>query len=163
MGGLNSLGIQGCEAFGQAFKTQMSSVNLLAENTYICLAAGTGGTAAGLTLAFQNVAKVLAFSPVKGGLQTKAILGLAQKVVLKSPVFSTAALEINSDYHFGGYGSFPLELTAFQRGFEEKTGILLDPVYTAKLCYGVLDLLKKGYFPKKSTVVILHSGGLQGR
>ena len=39
--------------------------------------------------------------------------------------------------------------------------IKLDPIYTGKLFYGVLDLLGKNYFPKGSRIVIIHTGGLQ--
>jgi 1-aminocyclopropane-1-carboxylate deaminase/D-cysteine desulfhydrase-like pyridoxal-dependent ACC family enzyme len=31
------------------------------------------------------------------------------------------------------------------------------------MLYGLYDLLQKGYFPKGSTIVAIHTGGLQGR
>ena len=31
------------------------------------------------------------------------------------------------------------------------------------MCFGVDDLIKKGYFPKGSRILTIHSGGLQGR
>jgi len=37
-----------------------------------------------------------------------------------------------------------------------------DFVYTAKMTYGVYDLLQKGFFPSGSRILLIHSGGLQG-
>lgn len=39
-------------------------------------------------------------------------------------------------------------------------GILLDPVYTGKAMAGMIDLIKKGFFSRKDTVVFIHTGGL---
>ena len=38
-------------------------------------------------------------------------------------------------------------------------GILLDPVYSGKAMSGLIDLARKGYFPKGSNVLFLHTGG----
>ena len=38
----------------------------------------------------------------------------------------------------------------------------MDPVYTAKMLYGVMDLLAKDYFPKDAKILVIHTGGLQG-
>jgi 1-aminocyclopropane-1-carboxylate deaminase len=46
----------------------------------------------------------------------------------------------------------------FKRDFK----IPLDPVYTGKMFYGVWELIKKDYFREGSSVVIIHTGGLQG-
>jgi 1-aminocyclopropane-1-carboxylate deaminase len=46
--------------------------------------------------------------------------------------------------------------------FFEKTGIPLDPVYTGKMFFGVIDLIHKGYFPEGSCILLIHTGGLQG-
>jgi L-cysteate sulfo-lyase len=41
-------------------------------------------------------------------------------------------------------------------------GILLDPVYTGKGMAGFIDLVRKGFFPKDSDIVFLHTGGSAG-
>ncbi len=38
-------------------------------------------------------------------------------------------------------------------------GILLDPVYSGKAMAGLIDLARKGYFPRGSNVLFLHTGG----
>ena len=35
-------------------------------------------------------------------------------------------------------------------------------MYTGKLMMGILDLVKQDYFPKGSSIIAIHSGGLQG-
>lgn len=39
-------------------------------------------------------------------------------------------------------------------------GILLDPVYTGKAFAGFLARLRRGFFPKESTVLFIHTGGI---
>jgi len=46
--------------------------------------------------------------------------------------------------------------------FKKETGILLDPVYTAKMMFGIIEDIKSGYFPKNSRILAIHTGGLQG-
>ncbi len=37
-----------------------------------------------------------------------------------------------------------------------------DFVYTAKMMYGVLDLIQNNFFAEGSNIVCIHTGGLQG-
>ena len=69
---------------------------------------------------------------------------------------------INEDYHFGGYAKKTPGLLQFMNWFYQETGIPTDFVYTAKLFYACTDLIAKDYFPKGSTLLVIHSGGLQG-
>ena len=50
----------------------------------------------------------------------------------------------------------------FIKEFAQQTGILLDPVYTAKMMYGIFDQIKLGCFDRGQRIVALHTGGLQG-
>jgi 1-aminocyclopropane-1-carboxylate deaminase len=69
---------------------------------------------------------------------------------------------INNDYHFGGYGKVTDELLAFVQQFEKEQNILLDPVYTSKMMFGIFDMIRKDYFAKGTKIVAIHTGGLQG-
>jgi 1-aminocyclopropane-1-carboxylate deaminase len=42
------------------------------------------------------------------------------------------------------------------------TGILIDPIYTGKMLYGIYDLAAKGYFKPGSKILAVHSGGIWG-
>lgn len=69
---------------------------------------------------------------------------------------------IIGDYHFGGYAKKSLFLLQFMNSFYQETGIPTDFVYTAKLFYACTDLIAKDYFSHGSTLLVIHSGGLQG-
>jgi 1-aminocyclopropane-1-carboxylate deaminase len=142
-GGTNTLAIKGCEEI------------LTAEDAgfdYICCAIGTGGTIAGLSNSASPNQMVLGFPALKGSFFDAEIEKLTPHINWK----------IIADYHFGGYGKITPELIGFINDFYDKNKILLDPVYTGKLLFGLTDLIKKGYFPEGAKILAIHTGGLQG-
>jgi 1-aminocyclopropane-1-carboxylate deaminase/D-cysteine desulfhydrase-like pyridoxal-dependent ACC family enzyme len=125
----------------------------------LCTACGTGGTIAGLLAQLNNQKQVLGFSALKGDGD------LAQKVdqlVLDYTGSQFNNYIIRNDFHFGGYAKINSELVQFIQSFKQKTGVLLDPVYTGKMMYGIFDLIRKDYFQRGTCIVALHTGGLQG-
>ena len=54
------------------------------------------------------------------------------------------------------------ELLDFIDGFQERTSIPLDPIYTGKMMFGIYDLIGKEYFREGTTILAIHTGGLQG-
>lgn len=142
-GGTNELAVKGCE-------------EILTEEDdffdYICCAVGTGGTISGIINSSKPHQKVLGFPALKGDFLESEIKKFTQK----------ENWELITDYHFGGYAKINEELIAFINKFRDKTHIPLDPVYTAKMCYGVFDLIRKGYFKKEANILLIHTGGLQG-
>jgi len=121
---------------------------------YFAVAAGTGGTAAGLLSAGANV---LGFSALKGG-------GFLVQDIAKllEGQHSTGGLRLFTEYHFGGYAKWNEILLAFMNGFKEEFGIQLEQVYTAKMFYGLFDLISKNHLHRGQTIVAVHTGGLQG-
>ncbi|MNL87152.1 D-cysteine desulfhydrase [compost metagenome] len=51
----------------------------------------------------------------------------------------------------------------FIEKFEQDFTIPLEQVYTGKMLYGIFDLIQKKYFPPNTRILIIHSGGLQGK
>jgi len=119
---------------------------------YICCPVGTGGTIAGLIAASKSHQKILGFSALKGDFLTKEI----SKFVTKSN------WELISSYHFGGYAKINEKLISFINQFKDTFNVPLDPIYTGKMMFGICDMISKGYFPKNSKILIIHTGGLQG-
>jgi 1-aminocyclopropane-1-carboxylate deaminase len=142
-GGTNELAVRGCE---EILTTQDALFN------YVCCAVGTGGTIAGLINSALPHQKILGFPALKGDFLTDEIRIFAQK----------DNWNLISDYHFGGYGKVNVELIEFINTFLEESKIPLDPIYTGKMVYGVLDLIRKNYFPPHSKILLIHTGGLQG-
>jgi 1-aminocyclopropane-1-carboxylate deaminase/D-cysteine desulfhydrase-like pyridoxal-dependent ACC family enzyme len=127
----------------------------------VAVAAGTGGTLAGLALGLAEAnypARALGVAALKGAsfLQTE-VDTLTQATIGRT----LTNYELHLDYYFGGYAKLPPELRSFIQQFEAEFGVLLDPIYTGKLLAGVLDLIERGHFAPGSTVVAVHTGGLQ--
>ncbi len=124
---------------------------------YICTAVGTGGTMAGLLNNVHYKGKVLGFSVLKNGDFLKNEIS----VLLEKNFPENAELETR--FHFGGYAKYNDELLNFIKSLESKHGFRLDQVYTGKMFFGVYQKIKEGYFKKGTHIMLLHTGGLQGR
>ncbi|MGB1972000.1 MAG: 1-aminocyclopropane-1-carboxylate deaminase/D-cysteine desulfhydrase, partial [Flavobacteriaceae bacterium] len=68
---------------------------------------------------------------------------------------------LNSDFIFGGYGKVTDELVDFINQFYLEYKILLDPLYTGKLLFGIFALIKSGQWRWGKKVLVLHTGGIQ--
>ena len=64
------------------------------------------------------------------------------------------------DYHFGGYGKSTTELEDFCSLFYSQHQIPIEPIYTGKLVFGIYDLIKKDFFERGKTIVLVHTGGV---
>ncbi len=142
-GGTNALAVQGAQ---EILTTQDVSYD------YICCAIGTGGTISGLIHSAFSHQKILGFPALKGDFLTAEICKFAP----------TGNWELISGYEFGGYAKVTAELIEFMNDFYQKTQVQLDPIYTAKMVFGVTDLISKGYFGNDAKILMIHTGGLQG-
>jgi 1-aminocyclopropane-1-carboxylate deaminase len=142
-GGTNELAVKGCEEI----LTETDK-----EFDYVCVSVGTGGTISGLINSAFEGQKIIGFPALKGDFLQKDICKFAKK----------DNWILNLDYHFGGYGKVTDELIAFINRFNEKYKIPLDPIYTGKMVFGVLDLIEKDFFKKEAKILLIHTGGLQG-
>jgi len=142
-GGTNCLAVDGCEEI----LTKEDS-----EFDYICSAVGTGGTIAGLIKSLKKHQKVIGFPALKGNFLSEEI----KKYTVKNNNWS-----LQKAYHFGGYAKYNEELITFINDFKKETTILLDPVYTAKMIFGILDLIKKDTFTEGTKILAIHTGGIQ--
>jgi len=50
----------------------------------------------------------------------------------------------------------------FINKIKEKYNLVLDPIYTSKMLFGIDDLIKNNYFKKGTRILAIHTGGLQG-
>lgn len=155
-GGSNLNGVRGC-------------LEIAKEATafdYICVACGTGTTLAGIALSLHQKQRVLGFPVLKnGGFLAEEIDSLLKDYLdsgLPVPSDSPASWELMCDYHMGGYAKVNDQLLLFSQQFQQEYEIPLDYVYTAKMFYGVMDLLQRGFFQKGDRLLLVHTGGLQG-
>ncbi len=163
-GGGDAIGARGCAQWAeQAIRSAPW------DPTHLCVAAGTGGTAAGFLAASKNI-------PVHAFLVLKAkdsqlenfseyirTMANEARTSLSSCSAPLPDFHLESAFHCGGYARFPDSLREFMRALELQLQIPLDPVYTAKLFWGIAQKAERGEWPKGSRILVFHTGGLQGR
>ncbi|MFN2261590.1 MAG: 1-aminocyclopropane-1-carboxylate deaminase/D-cysteine desulfhydrase [Psychroflexus sp.] len=142
-GGTNELAIRGC----QEILTEKDDIFDI-----ICAPLGTGGTFSGLVEASKNHQQLIGFPALKGNFLNTEI----QKYTSKTNWM------LNNDFHFGGYAKINSELVEFINNFKKQYQIQLDPIYTGKMLFGIIQLIKEGYFSKNTRILAIHTGGLQG-
>tara|TARA_B110000459_G_scaffold160795_1_gene176657 strand:- start:3289 stop:4218 length:930 start_codon:yes stop_codon:yes gene_type:complete len=152
-GGSNALAVKGCAEI-------VDNINI--EYDVICCACGTGGTIAGIISSTNK--QVLGFSALKGG---EFLIEDIQQLLLKyeekfNKEIENTSLELTTGYHFGGYAKVKPELIDFIREFKRNHNILLDFVYTGKMIFGLYDMIKTSDQFDNKTIVVVHTGGIQG-
>lgn len=144
-GGSSQMAIRSCMEMSKYWRSRFN---------FACCAIGTGTTFAGMVNGLENT-------------ETQSI-GF---IMLKDKGYLTPEIEkmtthgnyvLNRDYHFNGFAKANDTLVEFLNWFYTETEIPLDPVYTGKLMYGIYALVEKDFFPEKSKIVAVHTGGLQG-
>lgn len=143
-GGTNALAVQGCREILTAEDAQFD---------LICCAVGTGGTFAGLIEASQQHQQLLGFSALKGDFLTQEVAQLTTK----------RNWRILDNYCCGGYAKTTPELIQFIQTFEQRYNIPLEQVYTGKMLRGIFDLIDQDKIGPDQKILLIHTGGLQGR
>lgn len=155
--------INACAELKQDFKQQGI------ERAHIVCATGSGGTQAGLTLGaalYDLPVKVwgVAVCDDADYFQRKVRSDIAQW----SERYCDGSLPLpiaphTLDSYIGpGYGKAGTAVFALIREMAALEGIVLDPVYTAKAFYGMVQELAQGRFDDADDVVFIHTGGVFG-
>lgn len=142
-GGTNELAVKGCSEIVRHIKISFD---------YLCCASGTGGTMAGIVRSLMENQKAIGFSVLKGA----AFLDEQIKKYVKHK----KNWQLIHTYHFGGYAKHSHELLNFISKFEKENDIPIEPVYTAKMFFGIYDMIQKGFFQEGTTVIAIHTGGI---
>ena len=141
-GGTNSLAVKGCEEI------------LSPEDAFfdaICCPVGTGGTIAGLINSSYPHQQVIGFSALKGTDIQEEICKFA----------SNNRWSFESEGRFGGYAKINSNLVTFINQFYDQTAILWDPIYTAKMVFGLIEKIKAYQWKYGKKILLIHTGGLQ--
>ena len=166
-GGSNPVGALGYVTAALELVNQAAETGLRID--HVVHATGSAGTQAGLV---TGLAALNSGIPVLGiGVraprekQEANVLALAQRTAehLGLPgVVRAEHVAANCDYVGQGYGIPTQGMVDAVRLVAEKEGVLLDPVYSGKGMAGLIDLVRKGFFPAEANVVFLHTGGQAG-
>ena len=142
-GGSNQFALKGCSEI----------IDINDTHDYVCCAVGTGSTIAGVINSLNVNQRAVGFSAVND------IYWLRRNI---SEWTNKNNWEILNNYTGGGYAKINQELVDFIDNFYKSQGVGLDVVYTGKMMFGILDLVAKDFFPKGTSILALHTGGLQG-
>lgn len=121
----------------------------------VWLAVGTGTTALGVAANLSADTRLVGVNVVSDG--GERMRDWQQRMP------ATASWALLDDYHGGGFGRCPSHLLRVIERYD-KQGLLLDPVYTARLVWAFeQELEHQAEKWQGQRILLLHTGGLQGR
>lgn len=136
------------------------AATILTENNttqydYIICAVGTGTMLAGIINAAEPNQKIIGIPVLKneGSIESEINALLEDK---------NRRYTLLHQFHQGGYAKTNPMMLDFMNRLWDAEKIPTDIVYTSKLLFGVGQLIKENYFEKNATILVIHSGGLQG-
>jgi D-cysteine desulfhydrase len=147
------------------------------EPELVVCATGSGGTQAGLTLGakmFLPGTTVVGYAVCDSAeyFQRKVAADVNECLAQFPHLLGGARGELDDfghlrietvDQYIGpGYAKPYPELLAFIAAVAKSTGIMLDPVYTGKALYGLVEDIKAGRFAHCERICFVHTGGIFG-
>ena len=131
------------------------SKNLGVKFDYIFLATGTGMTQAGLIAGRQlnkGAEKIIGISVARKSEQEIEVIKNFCQVYFESEnlSFDVGQLDVLDEYLCGGYGKYNDSIADLINEMLVNYGIPLDPTYTGKAYYGMLETIKKKIFQEIS-------------
>jgi 1-aminocyclopropane-1-carboxylate deaminase len=133
---------------------------------YIVVCVVTGSTQAGMIVGFaadDRAHKVIGIDASGTLEQTRAqvrqIVDNTAELVELGRKVRDDEIVINPDYAYPAYGVPSEETNEAIRLAARTEAMITDPVYEGKSMQGMLDLIKKGFFPEGSRILYAHLGG----
>ena len=163
-GASNPIGATGYAVCAEETMTQLNDMHLGID--HIVVPSGSAGTHAGMLVGMTGVNGGIPISGVnvsrKKDVQEEIVFKLAVALAERLGVKNGIAREdvVCFDQYVGPGYSLPTDaMVAAVKLFAKTEAILLDPVYSGKAAAGLLDMVRKGHFPKGANVLFLHTGG----
>jgi len=148
-GGSNQLAVQGCQRIADFIPASFNQ---------IVLPIATGATMAGIILRQKSHQMVHGIAVLKGKdyLQKniETFLSNGEKII-------SSNYTIHDGYHNGGYAKTTAELLQFVISFNAVNDFEIEPIYTGKMFYALINLIGNGYFKQGDSIVAIHTGGNQ--
>lgn len=136
---------------------------------YIYFPSSSGGTQAGLHIGKKLFNVNAQLMPICIDKDETEGLSLEEMIytIIKDTIdhfhldisFKRSEIKLIREYESPGYGVLINEERKAIKTLAEKEGILLDPVYTARAFYGLLDHLNRNIPKKGSNILFWHTGG----
>lgn len=162
---VHELGGLGYVGFAEEVREQEQAMGL--EFDYIVVCTVTGSTHAGMVVGFsadgraRNVIGIDASAtPDKTANQVREIAGRTADLIGLGRAIEPDEVVLNRDYAHPIYGVPSDDTNDAIRLCARLEGMMTDPVYEGKSMQGLIDLVRKGYFPEGSKVLYAHLGGV---
>ncbi|PLX34831.1 MAG: 1-aminocyclopropane-1-carboxylate deaminase [Hyphomicrobiales bacterium] len=157
-GGLGYVG------FAEEVRAQEAEMGIKFDYVIVCCV--TGSTQAGMIVGFaedNRADKVIGIdgsgTPDQLREQMRAIVDNTAELVELGRKVRDDEIVIIPDYAYPAYGVPSQETNDAIRLAARTEAMITDPVYEGKSMQGLIDLAKKGFFPKGSKVLYAHLGG----
>lgn len=164
-GASNELGAMGYVRALEEITHQLNQLDDKIE--YIVSAVGSGGTMAGQIIGkklFGLEAELIGINVCDDEAYfVRKIFGILEQAKTRFNLaldFAPADLHIIDGYVGPGYGINTVTDLQFIHRIARDEGIFVDPVYTAKALFGLLQEIEKGRFKSDSNFLFLHTGGI---
>ena len=146
-GGYGTIGAKGAATI----LTEQNTVHY----DYIICAVGTGTMLAGCINAISPNQKIIGIPVLKneGSIESEINALIEDK---------NRTYTLLHQFHQGGYAKTNPMMLDFMNRLWDTEKIPTDIVYTSKLLFGVEQLIQENYFEKDASILVIHSGGLQG-
>ena len=146
-GGYGTIGAKGAATI----LTEQNTVHY----DYIICAVGTGTMLAGCINAASPNQKIIGIPVLKneGSIESEINALIEDK---------NRTYTLLHQFHQGGYAKTNPMMLDFMNRLWDTEKITTDIVYTSKLLFGVEQLIQENYFEKDASILVIHSGGLQG-
>jgi 1-aminocyclopropane-1-carboxylate deaminase/D-cysteine desulfhydrase-like pyridoxal-dependent ACC family enzyme len=129
---------------------------------FLIHASGTGTTQAGLAIGYSSLpTRVIGISVARpaapGGKIVKDAIEDYYRISHNPP--KTIEVNFRDDWTCGGYEKICPELSCIVEK-SVRAGLVIDPTYSGKALYGLIEMARCGDIPSKSNVLFWHTGGL---
>jgi len=166
-GGSTIIGSMGFIMAVKELKEQLKEQDLTID--YIFFASSSGGTQAGLMMGMDLFDMDIKLKPIN--IDKAEIAGSLERIVLNlidqgrdhfdlKKHDQLKDIPLDRNYDNAGYGVLTEDEKSAIRQLARTEGILLDPVYTGRAFYGMLDHLKQKRIKANSNILFWHTGGL---
>lgn len=160
---VHKFGGLGYVGFAEEVRAQEARMGLRFDHVIVCTV--TGSTHAGMVVGFAadgRARNVIGIDASCTPARTKAqVLDIARNTadLIGRPAIAEDDVVLLEDYAYPVYGVPSKETIEAIRLSARLEGMITDPVYEGKSMQGLIDLVRKGYFPAGSKVLYAHLGG----
>jgi len=161
---VHKFGGLGYVGFAEEVRDQEATLGIKFDYIIVCVV--TGSTQAGMIVGFaadNRADRVIGIdasgTPEQTRAQVRQIVDNTAGLVELGRAVRDDEIVINPDYAYPAYGVPSHETNEAIRFAARTEAMITDPVYEGKSMQGMMDLVRKGFFPRGSKVLYVHLGG----